>query len=91
MKTNKVKLAIIKSKAIQLRAYKQIPLYLAKLINDLTGKEETKYVAVLMGMSEHYLRVKGYYARHKEIEKLYESQIKEDLFKMGYIQKDSNI
>lgn len=80
----KTKLAIIKYKVLELRSNRQIPYFLAKLINDLTGKEETKYVQYLLEMTEHMLRVKGYYKKFPIAEKDAEKFIKDGLFKLGY-------
>ena len=80
----KIPLRIIKCKALELRSKRQIPLYLAKLISELTGKEDTKYVQVLLEMSEHMLRVNGYYKKYPDEDKQCEEIIKEALQKFGY-------
>ena len=84
MNVKKIPLRIIKCKALELRSKRQIPLYLAKLISELTGKEDTKYVQVLLEMSEHMLRVNGYYKKYADEDKQCEEIIKEALQKFGY-------
>ena len=80
----KSKIAIIKCRTLELRANKQIPLILAKMINDLTGKEETKYIQFLLEMSTHLLRVKNYYKLYPEAEKEAKVLILDGLTKLGF-------
>ena len=80
----KTQLRIIKCKTLELRSKKQIPLFLAKLINDLTGKEESKYIQTLLEFSEHMLRVQWYYKKYPEEDKQCEEIIKEALAKLGF-------
>ena len=80
----KSKIAIIKCRTLELRANKQIPLILAKMINDLTGKEETKYIQFLLEMSTHLLRVKNYYKLYPDAEKEANVLILDGLTKLGF-------
>lgn len=83
-KANKTKIAQVKYQALKLREKKQIPYYLTKLITDLTGDESAEYVIWLVNMSEHYLRIKGYYKKYPEAEAECEKQLKESKLNLGY-------
>lgn len=84
LKTNKTKIAQIKYQALQLRTNKQLPFYLVKLINELTGDEPIQYVQWLLQMSKHFMRLKGYYKDFPEAEKIAEDQLKESRLKLGF-------
>lgn len=83
-KVNKTKIAQIKYQALKLRTNRQLPFYLVKLINELTGDESIQYVQWLMQMSKHYLRLKNYYKEFPETEKIAEDQLKESRLKLGF-------
>lgn len=74
----------MKYQALKLRNNKQIPYYLAKCINDLTGEENTTYVRWLIEMSKHYLRLKNYYKEYPEADEEAERQLKEARLKLGF-------
>lgn len=80
----KSKLAIIKYQTLELRSKRQIPMFLAKLIYDLKGDEETKYVMYLLEMSKHMLRVRGYYKDYPDAENEAKNIIKDGLQKLGF-------
>ena len=80
----KSQLAIIKNRTFQLRVNRQLPLSLTEKIYHLTGKEETKYVAFLLEMSKHFLRVKGYYKEFPSAEGEAETVIQDGLQKLGF-------
>lgn len=77
-------LARIKVNAIKLSVNKQIPVYLASLINKLTIDTPKNVVIYLMSQSEHMLRLKGYYKKYPKVEQEFTRQLKEDLIKLGY-------
>lgn len=77
-------LARIKGIAIKLSVNKQIPVYLASLINKLTIDTPKNVVNYLMSQSEHMLRLKGYYKKYPMVEQEFTRQLKEDLIKLGY-------
>lgn len=77
-------LARIKVNAIKLSVNKQIPVYLASLINKLTINTPKNVVIYLMSQSEHMLRLKGYYKKYPKVEQEFTRQLKEDLIKLGY-------
>ena len=62
-KKNKLSLSYLKYTALKLRANRQLPFYLCKLIQALTGDESEDYVRYLMTSCEHLLRVKDYYKK----------------------------
>ena len=68
-KSNKIKLAVVKYKALELRANRQIPLQLAHHINLLTNDDDKAWIEYLMIQSQHMLRVKGYYKKFPSLEK----------------------
>lgn len=80
----KSKLAIIKYQTLELRSKRQIPMFLAKLIYDLKGDEDTKYVMYLLEMSKHMLRVRGYYKDYPDAENDAKNIIKDGLQKLGF-------
>lgn len=80
----KSKLAIIKYQTLELRSKRQIPMFLAELIYDLKGDEETKYVMFLLEMSKHMLRIKGYYKMYPDSEIEAKNIIKDGLQKLGF-------
>ena len=82
-KNHKLKLLTIKSKTYELRSRHQLPFYLCKLIYELDGSEDVNYIKFLISMTEHCLRVNGYYKKFKFAEKETENMIKNGLKKMG--------
>lgn len=83
-KKHRIKIATLKYNALKLRANKQIPLYLAYLINQLDGSEDTRYMRFLIEMSQHMMRVKNYYKLYPLAEKESEEIIKNGLVELGY-------
>lgn len=86
----RAKLLQVKNKTLQLRVYNQLPFYLCKLIYELDGTEDNKYVQFLMEMTKHFLRIKGYYKQYPLEDKASESVIKDGLHKLGYTILDNN-
>ena len=80
----KSKIAFIKCRTLELRSKRQIPLILAKLISELTGKEDTKYLEYLIEMSEHFLRVPNYYKKYPQEEKHAEDVVLYGLKSLGF-------
>lgn len=84
-KTPKIKISTLKYHALQLRTNKQLPYLLCKYITDLKGDESKRYITWLMVMSEHLLRIKGYYTRYPLEEESANNLIKEGRLKLGDI------
>lgn len=79
MKKSRINILLIKQKSLELLKNSQIPFKLAYYIQGVDYKTDEKIIVYLVGCSEHYLRVKGYYKRHKDIEREYNKQIEEGL------------
>lgn len=90
MKKHKITISTLKYRALELRKNYQIPFYLAYLINQLDGSEETKYINYLKECALHTLRVKNYYKLFSSSEYEAESLIKSGLKKLGFTVLDIN-
>ena len=84
MKKLKLSISVLKYNALKLRANRQLPFYLCKLIQNLNGDEGEGYIKYLMSCSEHFLRVKGYYKKYPLFDEEATKLIKEDFKKLGY-------
>ena len=67
--TNKVRLSLIKTKALTLYKNYQIPFQLVYYIQGLNENSDKRYVRLLCDLCEHYLRVKNYYKKYKDVAK----------------------
>lgn len=74
----------VKTNAIKLSVNKQIPVFLASMINKLTLETPKNVVLYLMSQSEHMMRLKGYYKKYPDVEKDFTEVLKKDLRAMGY-------
>lgn len=72
----KNKLSTLKYNAIKLRAQHQLPFMLCYYITQLNENSDVSWIEYLMALSEHMLRVKGYYIRYPEIEQQFDEEIK---------------
>ena len=79
---NKIKISVIKHKALQLKVNYQIPYVLYQLIMSIDSTCSESYIHKLTRLSEFYIRIKGYYNRYPLIEKEYNDLLKQE-FKMG--------
>lgn len=68
-------IARIKYNAIELRRNHQLPTKLVLFILDLTESDDDTKVNFLKELSEHYMRVKGYYLKYPLIHDECNSQI----------------
>ena len=75
----KIDVIVIKSKSLELYKNGQIPFKLVYFIQGLSSDSDIRLVKYLTGLTEHYLRVKGYYHRHKDIEKGYNNVIEKGI------------
>lgn len=82
-KQEKKLLAKAKNSAIQLRLKYMIPIELVRAINNLDDRANEQDIRYLMELSEHYVRVNGYYKRFPHIEKKFNEEIVE-LLQQGY-------
>ena len=90
MKKNKISLVALKYKILQARNNYQIPFYLAWLVNQLEGNEETHYVRFLMECTTHFMRIKNYYKMFPSQDVEAKKLIQKQLGDMGYTVKDYN-
>lgn len=84
MAKNGFKIARIKFNALELRKRHQLPFYLVYLINNLTGNENDAYIGCLIRFSEDYCRVRNYYKKYPDFEKVANEQIKKNLISLGF-------
>lgn len=84
MANSGLKLARLKYNALILRNRHQLPFYLVGLIVDLTGKENDAYIGCLMRFSEIYARVRGFYKKYPDSEKIATDEIKQNLVSLGF-------
>jgi len=80
-KLNNLQLSRLKSKALELNKSHQIPFVLAREIFELKVDYDSKYVALVMTLTEKFLRVKGYYKKYPQEEQEATKVIKEILTK----------
>lgn len=67
--TQKIKISFIKSKSLELYKNHQIPFQLVYYIQGLNQHSDVRYIQLLCDLCEHYLRVKGYYKKYKDVAK----------------------
>lgn len=80
--TNNVRIGLIKDKALKLRVNHQLPLELVKEILKIDKKTDEKKVRYLMELTNHLLRVKGYYKKYPSVHDECNKNIKDDLRKL---------
>lgn len=80
MAKNKLKLEIVKYNALKLRRTYQLPYQLVYYITQLNELDNVEWVTYLMSMTEHLLRVKGYYKKYPQAEQEANTQLKHDYF-----------
>lgn len=83
MAKGKIKLEVLKYNALQLRKKRQLPYLLVYYITQLTSDSNINWTSYLMTMSEHLLRVKGYYKKYPVAEQDANEQIKHDYYKFN--------
>lgn len=81
MAKGRIKLEVLKYNALKLRRSFQLPYQLVYYINQLTFDTDVKWVSYLVSMSEHLLRVKGYYKKYPQAERDANAQLKQDYIK----------
>lgn len=85
MKKNiKINVFLVKTKSMELFKNGQLPFKLVYYIQGIKHDTNQGLVEYLMKLTEEFLRVKGYYHRHKDIEKEYNQLIEKgikDFFK----------
>lgn len=79
---NSISIARLKYNAVKLRANYQMPLQLYLLICSLTKESTESQIRYLYLASEHYLRVRGYWKKYHDQEKVVNVRIKEDFSKL---------
>ena len=84
----KIQIAILKRKTIQARANHQLPIELSSRILDLNENSDVEYVKHLCFLTEHYIRIKGYYKRYKLADDEASADIRKGLIDKGFIQND---
>ena len=82
--TNNVRIGLIKDKTLKLRVNHQIPLELVKEILKIDKKTDEKKVRYLMELTNHLLRVKGFYKKYPSVHDECNKKIKEDLRKLDF-------
>lgn len=78
---NKIKISVLKHKALQLKVNYQIPYVLYQLIMQVDSNCTESHIHRLTRLSEFYIRIKGYYKRYPLIEREYNALLKQE-FKM---------
>lgn len=83
MATGKIKLEVLKYNALKLRKNFQLPYKLVYFINQLTSDSDINWFKYLISMSEHLLRVKGYYKKYPIAEQDANEQLSSDYRKFN--------
>lgn len=81
------KIAILKFNAYKLHGKHQLPTALFVRIQKLNAKSSVEYIRVLSQMSEHYLRVEGYYKKYPDVHKMTNDEIEKSPFARSNDQK----
>lgn len=81
MAKSSLKLEVVKYNALKLRKNYQLPYQLVYYINQLDKESDINWVKYLVSMSEHLLRVKGYYKKYPIAEEDANEQLRNDFNK----------
>ena len=79
MKKNKILLTKIKYNASRLLINHQLPKYLVQLVLNLDENSDINYIRLLMYHCESCMRVKGYYKKYPQYEKIITEELKKQL------------
>jgi len=74
-KKSKISLALLKYNSVVLYKKGQLPFALCDLVQKITKDTSYLEVHLLTGLSERYLRVRNYYKKYKEEEKIANKEI----------------